>query len=240
MVTRAYILQEIKRTAEANGGVPLGRCRFEAETGIRECDWYGKHWVRLGDAHREAGFTPNQLTSAFDSTKLLDKYVQLARELGKLPVSGDIRLKARSDPEFPSHNTFRRLGTKSELIERLLEHCQNQEGYEDVIRMCGEHVPQKQETSDESAHQEQDFGFVYLIKSGRFYKIGRSNSVGRREYELAIQLPEKAKRVHVIRTDDPGGIEAYWHKRFEAKRKNGEWFELNATDVAAFRRRKFM
>ncbi len=61
------------------------------------------------------------------------------------------------------------------------------------------------------------------MKSGRFYKIGRSNATGRREYEVAIQLPEKLSTVHVIRTDDPAGIEAYGiiASRRNAKVENG-------------------
>ena len=81
---------------------------------------------------------------------------------------------------------------------------------------------------------------VYLIKSGKYYKIGRSNSVGRRAYEIQLQLPERVKVVHEIKTDDPQGIEEYWHKRFSAKRKGGEWFSLNQEDLKAFRSRRTM
>lgn len=239
---KANIIREIKRTASANGGVPLGWRRFFAETGIKKSDWEGVYWARWNDALREAGLAPNQLKEAYEKPKLLEKYAELALELGRLPANADLRLKTRTEPEFPCDTTFFvRLGGKAELVAQLLDHCRGREGFEDVVRWCEEYAPRTRDSADESeAVGEVEFGFVYLIKSGRFYKIGKTNSIGRREYELALQLPERATTVHVIRTDDPDGIEEYWHKRFAEKRRNGEWFELDAADVAAFKRRKFM
>ena len=83
-------------------------------------------------------------------------------------------------------------------------------------------------------------GYVYLAKSGRRYKIGQTNDLVRRTNELRIQLPERVSLVHQSSTDDPLGIERYWHQRLAHLRANGEWFSLGAAEVAIFKRRKFM
>ncbi|SRR6266404_644551 len=237
---KEHILQEIKRTAEANGGAPLGWRKFVKETGIREADWLGKHWARWSDALREAGCIPNEMTTAYDDSFLFQKFIELTRELKKLPVKGDFLMKARRDSAFPHPKTFDKFGPKAELVKSVMEYCRTREGFEDIVLLCEGHVSRVSSAREEPASTDGDFGFVYLMKSGKFFKIGRSNAAGRREYELGIQLPEPLKSVHVIRTDDPTGIETYWHNRFAAKRKNGEWFELDAADVTAFKRRKFM
>ena len=236
---KEHILSEIQRTAAANGGAPLGRQRFAEETGIREADWSGKHWARWSDAIREAGLSPNKLQGAFTDEHLLEQYATLVLARGRPPTAPELRLHARQTPDFPSHNTFARFGTRSQLLASLYKFASTRA---ELAAVAGLLAPYASATVkvEAPAEIEEPYGFVYLIKAGGHYKLGRTNALGRRERELAIQLPERAVTVHSIRTDDPPGIEGYWHRRFEAKRKNGEWFELTAQDVAAFRRRKFM
>ena len=238
-MNKEHILQEIKRTAKENCGKPLGWRRFFRETGIKEADWKGKYWARWNDAVSEAGLEPNQKTTAYEESLLIEKYISLMRELGRFPVVAEIRMKVRADASFPNDRTFERFGSKSEFAAKILDYCQTRSGYEDVSALCAA-IADRPNANREDDDKQTVVGYVYLMKSGKFYKLGRSKAAGRREYELGIQLPEKLKTVHVIRTDDPAGIEAYWHRRFDEKRKNGEWFDLGAADVAAFKRRKFM
>jgi hypothetical protein len=123
---------------------------------------------------------------------------------------------------------------------RVADYCRNRAELEDVLEIVMPLVIEEPVQAEESADDAEQHGFVYLLKSGRHYKIGHTLDVGRRRYDLAIQLPEAVSEEHVIRTDDPAGIERYWHDRFACRRKNGEWFELTRADIAAFKRRKFM
>jgi len=241
MITKEHILSEIFRTANENNGKALGVQRFENETGIKQSDWYGKYWSRWGDALEEAGFTANKLNDAYDINHIREKYAFLVRELGHIPVIGEIRMKATNDKSFPSHTVFTRLGKKDQLIENVANYCKEKNEWNDVYKILSKHKPKdaKNTQPDQEEVNYKD-GFVYLIKSGRYYKIGMTNDLHRRTREISIELPERSETIHSITTDDPSGIEAYWHKRFSSKRVNGEWFSLTPSDIKAFRRRKFM
>lgn len=179
----------------------------------------------------------------YDEKYLIEKLISLVREIGRIPSTGDLRLKAHNDHDFPEANTIQgRLGNRHGMIIKILASCGSNPVYSDVVEICGK------EKSGAEVHNHMplsvspttEFGYVYLMKSGKFYKIGNSGSPERRQYDVGIKLPEELKIVHKIATDDPLGIEKYWHNRFEEKRKQGEWFDLSGEDVTAFKRRRFM
>jgi len=164
--------------------------------------------------------------------------VEACRHFQKFPTQSELEIYRRLNASLPSVNAIKNhFGGREGLVTALSNLAATDTLYADIAAMLPS-TPQvlveKVLNSPRSIE-----GFVYLIKSGEFYKIGRSDDIERRIKEIRIALPDKAILVHSIRTDDPAGIEAYWHNRFGGKRANGEWFKLSSLDLSAFRKRKY-
>jgi hypothetical protein len=238
-VERNEILDAIRETAATNDGKPLGRNRFEQVTGITEYD-IGRHWARWGDAVREAGLEPNTLNTRFDDDSLIETYVALVAKLRHVPTNAELRLQRERDPTFPNAKVYQRFGSNAALIDRAVVHCIERGTHVDALDILSEAKrasPVALDTGDATATSA--YGFVYLAEGHRGeYKIGRTNLVDRRLGELGAMAPVEYRLVHEIKTDDPAGVESYWHRRFADKRMRGEWFKLTAADVRAFKRWK--
>jgi Meiotically up-regulated gene 113 len=233
---RAEILDAIRRTAE--DGKPLGVKRFETATGTTPTDW-GRFWAKWSEAQREAGFEPNQKIEGYGDAYLFEKMIELTREIGKYPTDRDRRVKAHSDPTFPSHRVFDRLGNRAQFASKLAAFCADKPEYADIAEILAPLVESSPSVTTEPTEStgKATHGFVYLLKGspGR-YKIGHTTGPGRRQYELSAGASTELDAVHKIETDDPLGVEAYWHTRFAAQRTHREWFKLSAADVKAFKR----
>lgn len=235
---RQVIIDEIKRTAAQNDGKPLGMQRFENETSIKKSEWYGIHWATWGEALSEAGFKPNEFNKGYDQTWLIESFIGILKEVGNWPTEGNLRILCRNREDLPDAKTYRvRLGRRTEMAARILAYCQGRKGHEGIVAICEPFTVATATITVEESQQEKH-GFVYLMKFGKYHKIGRSNSVGRRAYEIGTKLPEELVTVHTIKTDDPAGVERYWHDRFDGMRKEGEWFELRTADIRAFKKWK--
>jgi hypothetical protein len=234
---REQILNEIRKFALANDGRVPGVRIFERETGIREGAWRGVYWARWSDAVKEAGLEPNVKQGKIEEEVLLTKIAEACRHFGKFPTAMELRMFQKQDDNFPHVKSItRHFGSLTHVPDQLAKWAKARGNYPDLVAMLGEHSGTLEKSPLPSSTKE---GLVYLIRSGAHFKIGRSDELERRVKEIRIALPEAAELVHSIRTDDPAGIEAYWHRRFAAQRANGEWFKLALSDVAAFKRRKY-
>ena len=229
------------RTTKENDGKPLGMIRLEKEQGITKNIWL-KYWPTYSSYVKESGIKPNVFSKqGYDEDFLIQKMIDLIKDTGDFPTNNAVRHKSKNDKDFPNFTTFHKLGSKHERARKIIEYCEKKGGLNEIIRICLPYC--KADMRDDEIESEEEIhtsSYVYLMKSGKFYKIGRSDSPGRREYDLNLTLPEETKCIHKIRTDDPIGIEKYWHERFADKRKGGEWFDLSNNDVKNFKRKKIM
>ena len=232
---RDQIIAEIQRLASENGGAAPGVAAFANATGITQGRWRGVYWARWSDALLEAGLVPNVLVGKRDSAELLHKVAELCRSLGKVPTYTEMRMQVRQDASFPNDKTVaKHFGNMVELTDSLRRLSENPD-YEYLKAL----MPRIEELNQQILGVKAVDGFVYLLKSGNHFKVGCTLNLERRIKEISVAMPETVVLAHSIKTDDPSGIEAYWHKRFADRRANGEWFRLSAEDLRAFRRRVF-
>jgi hypothetical protein len=242
-LTKEEILAEIQKYVAANKKAP-GEHQFAEASGIKESVWKGKIWIRWTDAVREAGYTPQIMKQKIPDEDLLRNLADFATRLGRFPVRDEINLEARRTLGFPVWQTFqKRYGGMPETAAALLDYSRKT-GNATLSAICEDRLAKeaaKPVAGSRSISQppRAKLGFVYLKYSPslRLFKIGKAANADRRGARISLLLPEDLVPKHEIKTDCPYILEKYWHERFRAKRRQGEWFELSAADVEAFKRR---
>ncbi|WP_018440951.1 GIY-YIG nuclease family protein [Trinickia symbiotica] len=234
------VISRIRELASRNGG-KVSFNFFIEETGIsaqrlRRQPWFGG-WNAL---LQEIGVQ----TSIFSVPRTSDDVIvgavaELTRRLGRWPTEDEFVREKQTDPMFPTLQVIRRAKKSGRLWELLNDYRADDDTYA-VVRAIAAPRAEDQPQTDGADATARVRGYVYMLRHGRHYKIGCTTTPTRRFREVRIELPEETVQVHAIETDDPRGIEAYWHRRFDAKRiRNSEWFELDAEDIRSFKRRKY-
>lgn len=80
-------------------------------------------------------------------------------------------------------------------------------------------------------YQQNRPGYIYILRAGPYYKIGRAKSIDNRVKQITLQLPFPVELLHSIETPDYIAAEHTLHNQFAADRTNGEWFKLHSDDV---------
>ena len=78
-------------------------------------------------------------------------------------------------------------------------------------------------------------GWIYVLRAGDYYKIGRAKDPIDRYSQLATLPPWPTEIVTTFECNEYEKMEKELHDLFSAKRANGEWFALDAEDVELLR-----
>lgn len=232
------ILEKIRRLAAESSGRAPGSERFQAETGIKPNTWRGKIWRSWSDALVEAGFEPNVMQRRFDDDALLSQVLDVAKSLGRFPSTGDLAFEFNARSDFAHPDVVFGRWKMTELAAALRDFAEIR-GELQIVDASRAYLASR--SADQTGEDGNDdlsvaLGFVYMQRHGSDYKIGFTKSLNKRGRQIQIELPQEIELVHSILTDDPVGVEGYWHRRFADKRTRGEWFKLAKADVAAFKR----
>lgn len=78
---------------------------------------------------------------------------------------------------------------------------------------------------------DRDPGFVYLLRAGDYYKIGKTINPSSRIKTISLQMPFPVEVFAIIPSLDYARLETLLHNVFHSKNTNGEWFCLTDPDI---------
>ena len=234
-------LEELKQMAinyskmQCNGKTPSRKALSNV---IKESE-YVYHGLSTNEFQEYCGFSPNKsgLENKVEDSDLLKELADVCIAQQEIPNQKRLRKWIR-DGIYSRHTLEVRFRSLIGLQEALYIFCQDDSEYTTIFNLPGWKINFDEMQNEDATSLNISYGYVYLVRHGarNEYKIGKTYNPIRREGELKTELPEKLEPVHRVKTDDPSGVESYWHRRFAGKRKNGEWFELSGMDVKAFKR----
>jgi hypothetical protein len=167
------IIKTYTTLANERGGVPIGERFFTRRSGISRYNWMGGYWRSWSAFQEAAGYSPNDATQKIPDEVLLRRFAELALERGSIPTEADLNLKRKADPSFPGKLVFRRWGGRDALLEAAIAFCEAHSELAPALEILTAGTARRlgHRLASLNVH-----GFVYLIRSGKNFKIGRQEA----------------------------------------------------------------
>lgn len=76
-------------------------------------------------------------------------------------------------------------------------------------------------------------GYIYFFQEdiGNTVKIGRSHDPNERFENFSVKMPFELTKIHQFETNDMRKTEQLFHDLFKFKRRKGEWFALQDSEI---------
>lgn len=115
------------------------------------------------------------------------------------------------------------------FIERVNDSKSSRETSQFRLSSAWENVSTIQETQTING-KELDIGYIYLVKMGENYKIGKTKKPKERLVEFT-KMPQKIETVVCEKVKGYSDEEKFLHTIFSHKNIRGEWYSLDKNDI---------
>src|SRR2546421_12445536 len=120
LVTKADLIEQLRRVTRENGGRPPGESRFYRETKVTKDRLWDADIRSYGDLCELAGLPRNRLQQQMTPDQLFEPLAVLTAKVKRFPDHTDREMAHRRNVAFPSYEAYRTAQDKSGALEQQL------------------------------------------------------------------------------------------------------------------------